>query len=190
MRMRPAFSVSLGLLSAAAIVALPAAARASDDATAQLNAQSLGGGEFQDDITVTNTGTSPLGSFWYSWLPENPGSDGIGYLTALPTSITAPPGWTEVIRPASSPYAIEWVNSTGSNIAASSAMGGFNFQTTESPASLNNAPVDYAYVYQGTPQEAPDPGGAFLQVSVVTPEPASISMLGMGLAGLLVRRRR
>ncbi len=45
------------------------------------------GANWDYTITLTDTGTTTIGTFWYSWIP------GQGYLPSLPTNFSAPAGW-------------------------------------------------------------------------------------------------
>ena len=55
-------------------------------------------------ITLNNTGTTPIGTFWFGWVPGN------GFLSATPTDIGTPAGWTEMTT--NSGAAIQFVTST------------------------------------------------------------------------------
>jgi hypothetical protein len=174
-----------GFTAAIAALALASAtARASESASAVLSASPSGGG-YLDQITLTDTGSTNIGSFWYSWVP------GVDYMSVSPTNVLTPTGWSESIthEGQSDGYAIQFVNQSGPALTAGNSLSGFSFNTTLTPTTLNSPPDDYAYVYQGSPEAPPDTSGAFLEVSVVTPEPVSLGALAIAAAGLLARRR-
>jgi hypothetical protein len=180
-----AYAWAAALVLIASVTVTVTAARASESASAVLSASPSAGG-YLDSVTLTDTGSTNIGSFWYSWVP------GVDYMSVSPTNVQVPTGWNYSITHTgpSDGYAIEWINQSGPALTAGNSLSGFSFNTTLTPATLNGAPDDYAYVYQGIPESPPDTSGAFLQVSVVTPEPASLGALVAATAGLLVRRRR
>jgi hypothetical protein len=180
--------IGLTGLTAAAIAGLTLltpTARAGDSASAVLSATPAMGG-YLDQITLDDTGSTNLGSFWYSWIP------GVDYMSVSPTNVQSPTGWGDTITHTgpSDGYAIQWVNNSGPALTAGNSLSGFSFNTTLAPSTLASPPNNYAYVYQGVPETPPDTSGAFLEVSVVTPEPAALALLGAATLGLLVRRSR
>jgi hypothetical protein len=179
--------IGLTGLTAAAIAGLTlltVSARGAESASAVLSATPSMGG-YLDQITLDDTGSTNLGSFWYSWIP------GVDYMSVLPTNVQSPTGWGDTItnEGAGDGYAIQWINNSGPALTAGNKLSGFSFNTTLTPATLNSSPDNFAYVYQGSPEAPPDTSGAFLEVSVVTPEPASLGLLAVTL-GLITRRRR
>ena len=59
------------------------------------------------DVTVTNTGTTTIGTFWFAWIP------GYDLLPHAPTSIASPTGWTGANAPDVFGVAsVQWVNTT------------------------------------------------------------------------------
>src|SRR5258708_3991709 len=64
-------------------------------ANAQISGQAAGGGGYNYTITLNNTAasTSPIGTFWYSWIP------GEDFLPSSPTSVQPPTGLTHIITP-------------------------------------------------------------------------------------------
>ena len=128
---------------------------------------------FQYAITVTNTGSTTIGTFWFSWVP------GEDFLPTRPTATTSPNGWTPTLTGLSNSFdgtAIQWVaGSTGTFIQPGQSLSGFGFTTHDSPTVLaGNSPsnptqkVLTAFVYIGAPEA--DPGDE-IQVTENTTTP-------------------
>lgn len=159
-------------------------------ANAQISGQAAGGGGYNYTITLNNTAasTSPIGTFWYSWVP------GEDFLPSSPTSVQPPTGWTDTITHntfGADGYALEFIASSalinpGSSLA-------FKFSSPDSPAALAGnspfyltTPVGTSFLYGGTPFS-----GASAEIVVQpVPEPSSLGLLLAGALGLLVASRR
>jgi hypothetical protein len=171
------------------LLALPASAALI--ATGTLTDTQVSPGEYQYNLTLHNTGTTTIGTFWFSWVP------GLNFMSATPTSITSPTGWTENVTtgPGS---AIEWTAGS-SLLAAGSSLTGFSFQSTETPAQLagfaappyQTFPVTTTFVYIGAPLT--DPGYQFVvPVPSAVPLPGALGLLvgGLSLTSLVGWRSR
>ena len=153
-------------------------------ASSTIQSTQLGPNSYEYALTLTNTGTTPIATFWYAWIP------GYDLLPSAPTTILSPPGWTGVNAP--DYYGVgsaQWVN-TANPLQPDQSIAGFKFDTPDSPSQLAGnsvfgLPVNYSYVYIGAPQTDP---GALLIPTTVTPEPAGVVMLA--LAGVAALRRR
>ncbi|HEY3838820.1 MAG TPA: hypothetical protein VGL72_19725 [Bryobacteraceae bacterium] len=69
----------------------------------------LPGNTWQYSLTLTDTGTTNIGTFWFAW---KPGQD---YMPTVPGNISSPTGWTDNItglNNASDGNAIQWLAST------------------------------------------------------------------------------
>ncbi|MGD0463634.1 MAG: hypothetical protein ABSB74_14200 [Tepidisphaeraceae bacterium] len=184
-RRNAACSIAIGIL----VAATAGRASALESATGTISATPLGGGEFQYNIALKNTSSdgSDIGTFWFSWIP------GHDFMEALPTNITFPTGWS--------------VNITGSNNSsdgnALQFLAGplltpgntddFSFESTETLAQITG-PSSYtlpdnettSFIYHAAPFS--DAGSEFTLTPV--PEPVSATVMAIGGAGLLMRRRR
>ena len=168
------------------------------DATATYTDSLVSPGVYQYDLTLNNTGTTPIGTFWFSWVP------GDNFMSVSPTNIADPSGWGDIITTGgpSNGSAILWTaNTTANELAAGNSLSGFNFDSTLTPTQLMGmasgtpVPITTTFVYIGQPF-----GDAGLQIVATpatiaaTPEPGTIMItaLAFGLiafANYLLRKR-
>jgi len=179
--------LTCGLLLAALAITRPVFA--SEMATAVLTDAPTSGG-YNYFITVTDTGTTPIGTFWFSWVP------GAGFLTSTPTNVTSPSLWTDTLT--NSGAAIQWKSTNSSSLLEpNNSLSGFDFFSTETPAELealvtSNGHTDPGLVttiYEGAPLAGP--GYTFNAVEA-TPEPSSLLLTftgALGMASFFVRKQ-
>jgi PEP-CTERM motif len=156
-------------------------------ATATITSTQLGSNSYEYSLTLNNTGTTPIGTFWYAWIP------GYNLLPSAPTQISSPSGWSANTNPPE-PYGVasgQWVN-TATPLQPGHSLSGFKFDSTDAPAAIfgNSSygiPVGYSYVYIGAPETDP---GALVIPTVVTPEPGTLGIMLVGVAFAASRRRR
>ena len=161
-------------------------AAASIGASATISSQQLGPSSYQYSLSLTNTGTTPIGTYWFGWIP------GYDLLPSAPTTVSSPAGWSG--GQAADYYgvgSVQWVTNS-SPLQPGHTLSGFQFTSPDSPSALNGTsfglPVKDSYVYIGAPET--DPGFFFQAQTVSVPEPASLFSLAAGAALLLCRRGR
>jgi hypothetical protein len=185
----------LRILSFVPIVAATLAKQevlAVESASATITDQPLGGGVFQYNLALKDTGTTNIGTLWFSWVP------GEDFMTTSPTNVLTPANWIEIIMHGGSNdgYSIQFVNGSGP-LTPGNTLGGFQFDSTMTPAQMAGKSIFFpttqvptSYVYSGGPFS--DAGFQFI-ASVQTPEPSSIILASIGGTAVLLvvwRRRR
>ena len=175
------------VLSGVAVAFSPVCHATGISATATYTSSSTTPGIYNYSVTLDNTGTTTIGTFWFSWVP------GAGFLSATPTNVGSPAGWAD--RLTNSGAAIQWTTTTN-DLLAGGTDSGFSFDSTESPSQLmlnyggpgtgTGNPVTTSFVYITTPLG--DPGfqlSATPAATAPTPEPGSFVLLitGLGLLG-------
>jgi hypothetical protein len=148
-------------------------------------------GLYDYSLTLNNTGTTNIETFWFGWIP----APATGFLSAAPTDVVSPAGWGDKLTNGGD--AIQWTTTT-EPLAAGDALSGFSFESTETPAELaldfggtgaaSGDPDLTSFVYIGAPFG--DPGDQF--VVSQTPEPGTLllTLTGVGLTALGLSRRR
>jgi hypothetical protein len=177
--------MTVGVLTALLFALVNSSADAALSASATITRQQLGANSFEYSLTLTDTGTTPIGTFWVAWLP------GYDLLHTAPTSIVSPPGWTGQNAPdAFGVASSQWVNST-TPLQPGQSLSGFTFDTPDSNVTTGTSnffglPIDQSYVYIGAPET--DPG--FALTPTVVPEPASLAIFAVPALLMLRRHRR
>jgi hypothetical protein len=187
-KMLKLFAVFVGTILA--FGASPQSRAQGTSAFAQMTSSPIAGG-YHYDITLNNTGSVDIGTFWFGWVP------GYDFLPSAPSNIQAPSGWYGYPSGGYPPdgNSIEFYAYAGGLSPGSSL--DFGFDSADSPATLAGDSANYpfdpiltAYTYGGTPFS--DAGNQF-QVLQSVPEPSTLGLLTAGSAGLLLagwRRRR
>jgi hypothetical protein len=142
------------------------------------------GPNYDYTITLQNTGTTPIETFWFSWIP------GEDFLPTSPIGTPAgPAGWASGVTHfgALDGYGIEFSTSTAPLSPGNSAT--FQFTSADTPAQLAGnsphyatEPVGMSYLYSGGAFASPS---STLVVQPV-PEPTSLALLIVG--GMLFLR--
>jgi hypothetical protein len=190
MRISMLCRLALPVLAAASLLSA-SPSRADLSASAQVTATQLGGGEYQYDVTLNDTGTTNVGTFWFSWVP------GKDFMSVSPSGVLSPTGWVDAITHggASDGYAIQWIDD-GAALTSGNSLSGFQFDSPLTPAQLaaaspiNSAfPTATSFVYIGKPFA--DPGSQFVAsiTPSATPEPGTLAITALGLGLLAIFRR-
>jgi hypothetical protein len=126
-----------------------------ESASATITVKQLDQSHYQYTITLSDTGSTSIGTFWFAWVP------GEDFLASSPTSITAPAGWTDAItnEGASDGFAIQWrASSPSSDLEPAGALTEFSFVSSDPPSSVlgdsifyPGTPVTTFFVYSGAP---------------------------------------
>jgi len=144
-------------------------------ATATISDVPVSGG-FDYTITLHNSGTTNLNSFWYGWTTSG------NNLPSNPSSAANSLGWANDL----SGNSIEWVNGSGSALAPSQSAT-FTFFSTSTPTAITTAPSGESVAYvHGIDFTQGVPGDSTAVFSpVLVPEPSSATLLAIGALGLL-----
>ncbi len=167
---------------------------AAEIASATISSTQLGPTDWQYDLTLTDTGTTDIGTFWFSWVP------GEDFMGVAPSDVSSPAGWTDNVTHggATDGYAIQWLAGAGDQLTPGNSLGGFQFDSTISPAEMAGdspfypaMPVLTSFVYSGAPFS--DPGFQFEvePAAAAAPEPVNgaLAMLGAGVLALMLWSR-
>jgi hypothetical protein len=130
------------------------------------------GSVYDYTITLDNTGTTQLDSFWYGWIQfEND-------LGAAPSSAANSLGWANNLDGDS----IQYVGNAGDALAAGKSAT-FTFVSTETPAEITTPPQGESVAYvNGT--------GIFSPSLVAVPESTSPALLAVGCLGVIMIMRK
>jgi hypothetical protein len=142
-------------------------------------------------FTLTDIGTTPIGTFWFSWLP------GQGYMNTAPISAIAPTGWVAVTTngtAAGDGFSERWADTAGT-LGPGQSLSGFSFVSSTTPAQLAGAspfhggiPELTSDVFMGAPLVGPD-APFLVTLAATTPEPSSVLLI-LSAGGLLIVRKR
>jgi hypothetical protein len=125
----------------------------SESATATISDTQIGPDSYRYGITLTDAGTTQLGTFWFAWVP------GQDYLDTSPTSVSDPTGWEDLVTnaDASDGFGIQWhvVSTSADELSPGNSLS-FTFDSTDTPAEVfgdsnfyPTTPVLTAFVYSG-----------------------------------------
>jgi hypothetical protein len=177
------FSVRLALALAAGL-GLSAISGHAQSASATIS-YTAAGADYDYTITLFNSGTTDLNSFWYGWTETG------NNLPSSPTSAGNSLGWANDLDGNS----IMWENSSGTALAPDHSAT-FTFLSSSSPTAITTPPSGESVAYVGTidfSQGVPgDSTGAFSPVLEAAPEPSSVALFaaGMAIVGIGLRSGR
>jgi hypothetical protein len=194
MNVRAKYTTKLVLLLVALLAASVSIRANGLDATATYTDMMVSPGVFQYDITLTNTGTTTIGTFWFSWIP------GAGFMGVAPTNVMSPAGWSDILT--NGDMAIQWTNP--SPLAAGGSVTGFMFDSTMTPTQFMGTfpgpglgtgdPITTSFIYIGAPLADPGARITAMPAGVVgAPEPSTLSLaaIAMGILALAgISRKR
>jgi hypothetical protein len=120
-------------------------------------------GAYDYTITLQNTGTNALNSFWYGW------TDSGNNLPSIPSSAGNSLGWSNAL----SGNSIKWTNSSGTALAPG-ASASFTFVSSSSPSAITASPSGESVAYVGAIDFSEDAAGdstAVFSPTLVSPPP-------------------
>lgn len=169
--------LTLAVLGASVTASIPAFGQ---EAVATISDTAVSGG-FDYTIVLQNTGSAALNSFWYGWTTSG------NNLPSDPTTAANNLGWADNL----SGNSIEWVNSTGTALAAGDS-GTFTFFSTTTPTAITLSPSGESVAYEHGIDFSQDTPGSSTPVfsPTLVPEPSSVALVGGGLLGLAAVRRK
>ncbi len=122
------------------------------------------GSSFDYTVTLQNTGTNVLNSFWYGWTTSG------NNLPSDPTNAANSLGWSNGL----SGNSIKWTNTSGTALAPG-ASATFTFVSSDSPSAITTAPSGESVAYVGaidfSQGKAGDSTAAFSPTLVAGPPP-------------------
>jgi PEP-CTERM motif len=140
------------------------------------------GGNFDYTITLENTGSLSLNSFWYGWTTSG------NNLPSSPSSAANTSGWANTLDGNS----IMWANSSGTALAPGNSAT-FTFVSTSNPTAITTSPsgesVAYVHGIDFSQGVSGDSTAVFSPLLVTAPEPSSLALLAVGLCFIAVAVR-
>ncbi|MGP8239403.1 MAG: hypothetical protein ACLQVW_28860, partial [Limisphaerales bacterium] len=121
------------------------------------------GGSYDYTVTLQNTGTNALNSFWYGW------TDSGNNLPSVPSSAGNSLGWSNAL----SGNSIKWTNSSSTPLAPG-ASSSFTFVSGDSPSAITTSPSGESVAYVGAidfSEDAPGDSTAVFSPTLVSPPP-------------------
>ena len=181
----PLKSISIGLVTAFGLVTSAISGHA-QNATATISNTGMDGSLFDYTITLHNTGSTVLDSFWYAWTLSG------NNLSANISNPASALGWTDTALEGNT--SISWEDSSGTHTLAAGNATTFTFESSENPTQITagNSGQSVAYVSGTGPNTfgQNSPGSAspvFSPTLVSAPEPSTLGLMAVGLLALLVR---
>jgi hypothetical protein len=169
------FSARLAI-ALAAVLGVSAVSSHAQSASATIS-YVTSGANYDYTITLFNTGTLDLNSFWYGWTTSG---------NNLPSDPTTPGNslsWGNTL----SGNSIKWVNSTGTALAPDESAT-FTFVSTSSPTAITAAPSGESVAYVAgidfSQGRSGDSTGVF-SPTLVVPEPSFLTLFTAGMAVIL-----
>jgi hypothetical protein len=146
------------------------------------------GPNYDYTVTLTNTGSADIGTFWFAWTPPGQPFE-YDFLPSGPIPTGQPGGWLGLASLGFPGYSIESYNYLGSPISPG-GIGMFQFTTSDTPTQLQESTLGFpnttSFIYEGAPEV-----GAPARVDPVfdVPEASSSFLMAMGCTAAGLRRR-
>jgi PEP-CTERM motif len=148
-------------------------------ASGTISGSQVGPSEWQYTITLTDTGSTAIESLWYAWTPDV--SPNFYLPDSSATSISGQNGWTGHTVANSIQFSGGTALSTGQSVMLS-------YEADFSPATLAGAAHSgLSVAYEGAVDASAGTGD--FTIVQVAPEPTSLALFGMAIAGLAAARR-
>src|ERR1017187_3552810 len=125
-------------LALAAGLAVSTVSSQAQSATATISGVAGGGGVFDYTITLQNTGTTSLDSFWYAWTLSG------NNLSAAISNPGSSLGWIDTALEGNT--SISWEGNSGNTLAAGQSAT-FTFDSTETPSAITTLPSGESVAY-------------------------------------------
>lgn len=128
-------------------------------------------------LTLDNTGTNSIQSFWYGWTTSG------NNLPSVPNTPGNSLGWANTV----SGNSIKYTGNSGNALAPNSTAT-FTFDSASTPAQITAGASGQSVVYAGAidfTQNSPgDSSAVFAPTLTTVPEPSTLGLLVAGLLGL------
>jgi len=163
-------------------------AQAQESASATVTEISGGtSGPYTYQFTLTDTGSTTIGSVWYAWTP------GFNYLQSKPTGTSGDTaGWANTIIGSTGAASIQFKAGGSADYLQPGQSASFDFTTADSPSALEGTsggtPIGTSVAYSGGLFS--DGGFTFVASTSSTPEPSSYALMGMTALGWLGWRKK
>jgi hypothetical protein len=142
------------------------------------------GSVFDYTVTLDNTGTAPLESFWYAWTQSG------NNLTADPSNLGNSLGWNSALFNGTS---IQYTGTAGDALAGGQSAT-FTFASTETPTEITTPPQGESVAYEGgidfSQGVTGDSTVVFSPSLVAVPESTSPALLAVGCLGVIMMMRK
>jgi len=136
-------------------------------------------------VSDSSSASSPIGSFWFGWIP------GEFYLPNPLTSVGLPTGWSDNSQGSAGAESMQFIASSSADYIAPGTSKTFTFSSADSPAVLASDTANYSDHNPITttvayPAELFSSGGDTFSFSVVAvPEPSACALGGPIAVGLI-----
>ena len=176
--MNKSFTAICFALATAAGLATSTTSGYAQGAAATISEVSGGGGLFDYTITLQNTGSANLNSFWYGWTLSG------NNLPSVPSSPANSLGWANIV----SGNSIEWENTTSAPSLTPGNSATFTFASTSTLAAMTTAPAGESVAFTSDTIQF-NQGVAGQSTPVFSPTVAPVpepSVAVLGIASLIL----